>query len=506
MQLKKLLKFCSWNIEGLLGKLDDEEFLTTINSFDCITLVENWLKNDSTVNIQGFYSFSKCRQKHDRAWRNSGGITVLVGSELRKGIRFFDKESNEQFIWWKLDKDFFHMKRDLFICSVYIPPQNSPRERRLDRDHFQSLQENIYKFSKLGSIILCGDLNARIGDLDDCIKNTSVLEDFFPSTCPPNGSIEIESRNSKDNHCNSYGKLLAELCCGNDLILLNGRTKGDYIGQFTCQTYNGASVVDYTIVSSEVMSEIKYFTVSEITHFSHHCFLSFGLETESYLPLRTEKTLQLSSLPMSFMWNDALKTTLRENLSNTCILNEMNTLFQSPQDQDVDSLVNEFTNIIIKVSKKVIKIKNRRFTKKKQKSTMQNKKWFDKSCHVLKNELRNLGSLLSRFPDNNFLRHKFFSTKKEYKRLVKRLKRNFKNEMLSKIQSMEEYNPKEFWKLVKSIKSNNSNSIEDEISPAVWYDYFKNLNEKKVTTENSRNETQFVRDYRLWAAKSDIFQ
>ena len=136
---------------------------------------------------------------------------------------------------------------------------------------------------------------------------------------------------------------------------------------------------------------------------------------------------------------------------------------------------------------------------------MQNKKWFDKSCHVLKNELRNLGSLLSRFPDNTFLRHKFFSTKKEYKRLVKRLKINFKiSEMLiSKIQSMEEYNPKEFWKLVKSIKSNNSNSIEDEISPAVWYDYFKNLNEKKVTTENSRNETQFVRDYRLWAAKSD---
>ena len=108
------------------------------------------------------------------------------------------------------------MKRDLFICSVYIPPQNSPRERRLDRDHFQSLQENIYKFSKLGSIILCGDFNARIGDLDDCIKNTSVLEDFFPPNCSLNGSIEIESRNSKDNHCNSYGKLLAELCCGND--------------------------------------------------------------------------------------------------------------------------------------------------------------------------------------------------------------------------------------------------------------------------------------------------
>jgi hypothetical protein len=76
---------------------------------------------------------------------------------------------------------------------------------------------------------------------------------------------------------------------------------------------------------------------------------------------------------MSFIWYDALKTTLRENLNNTCILNEMNTLFQFPQDQDVDSLVNEFTNIIIKVSRKVIKIKTRRFSKKKQRSTMQNK-------------------------------------------------------------------------------------------------------------------------------------
>jgi 23S rRNA G2445 N2-methylase RlmL len=61
----------------------------------------------------------------------------------------------------------------------------------------------------------------------------------------------------------------------------------------------------------------------------------------------------------------------------------------------------------------------------------------------------------------------------------------------------------EIWKLVKSIKSNNSNDLEDEISPVVWHDYFKNLNEKKVTSENSRNETQFVRDYRLCAVKSD---
>lgn len=166
------------------------------------------------------------------------------------------------------------MKQDLFICSVYIPSQNSSREHRLDCDHFESLQQSIYKFSKLGSIILCGDFNARMGNLDGCGNNTSFIEGLFQSTCLLNDSIELH--NSKDNHRNSYGKLLSELCCANNLIVLNGRMNGDYIGQFTCQTYNGASVVDYTIVSSEITMAIKYFTVSEITQFSHRCFLSFG--------------------------------------------------------------------------------------------------------------------------------------------------------------------------------------------------------------------------------------
>ena len=56
---------------------------------------------------------------------------------------------------------------------------------------------------------------------------------------------------------------------------------------------------------------------------------------------------------------------------------------------------------------------------------------------------------------------------------------------------MEEHNPKEFWKLVKSIKPNNSNNIQDEISPLIWHDYLKNLNEKKVIFENS-SETQYT--------------
>jgi hypothetical protein len=148
----------------------------------------------------------------------------------------------------------------------------------------------------------------------------------FPTTVL---TSSIEARKSRDIHINTYGKSLAELCCGNELIILNGRTKGDYIGQFTCHTYNGASVVDYTMVSSEMLQSVNHFTVSNITEFSHHCFLSFALEAEPRLGVDKGETLQLLPLPASFVWNDDLKNTLRENFINSNVSSEMNTLFES---------------------------------------------------------------------------------------------------------------------------------------------------------------------------------
>ena len=102
------LRFCSWNIEGLSRKINDSDFISTIGKFDFVSLVETWLSYDnSDLNIDGFYSFSKCRKMPDNGFRNSGGITILVKSSFRKGVKFLDKESCEEFVWWKLDKVFF---------------------------------------------------------------------------------------------------------------------------------------------------------------------------------------------------------------------------------------------------------------------------------------------------------------------------------------------------------------------------------------------------------------
>ena len=40
---KTFLRLGVWNIEGLPGKLDNPDFLSKIQNFDLISLVETWL-------------------------------------------------------------------------------------------------------------------------------------------------------------------------------------------------------------------------------------------------------------------------------------------------------------------------------------------------------------------------------------------------------------------------------------------------------------------------------
>ena len=124
MTLKYFLKFQSYNIEGLSNKLSNQDLLSEISKYDFVTLVETCLPDGFNINIPGFYSFTKGRTKHKKAKRHSSGITVLVRKEIKQGVKFFSSSST-RFVWCKLDKQFFNLDKDIYVCSTYIPPANS---------------------------------------------------------------------------------------------------------------------------------------------------------------------------------------------------------------------------------------------------------------------------------------------------------------------------------------------------------------------------------------------
>jgi exonuclease III len=165
------LSISSWNVNGLGDKCKDDLFLSCMK-YDINILLETWKGTDANFNIPDLNILQKCRKKQRRSKRFSGGIVILYKSKLHKGIyELQDMSTSKYRIWLKLDKVFFGLEKDLFICACYIPPVNSPYYD----DDFLKLETEISQVYDKGNILLIGDLNARIANRSDFIENEDEL-------------------------------------------------------------------------------------------------------------------------------------------------------------------------------------------------------------------------------------------------------------------------------------------------------------------------------------------
>ncbi|KAL9977170.1 hypothetical protein ACROYT_G014548 [Oculina patagonica] len=488
MFTQRCLKFASFNVEGLRNKMEDPSFTSEISKYDFVTLVETWLPTDEQVNFDGYISFSLYRKKNPRAKRASGGITLLIKEHLYQGVKIYKCE-DDKFLWWKLDRSFFGLSDDIFVCSVYLPPYTSSTQllgKNNDRlDCFTTLQNQLLDFSKKGKIILCGDFNARTGHLDD------FAEDFsWDSGCNLGVSVNdhIKHRSNKDHKVNKFGSHLIELCHGFKLRILNGRAKGDRLGDFTCFTPNGVSSIDYAIVSEELLTEIIGFVVSPLTDWSCHCLISFVLKSGVHMKPEKTSISPLNPLPMSFKWNEIAKTKfLGEMLSQKVSdrIEKLSTTWLKDDACDVDSAVKDFSDVIFTVAHSTLTAKLGCVGRKNSKLPKRKKrKWFDKSCFELKKEVLRLGNLTSKFPSDPFLRGRFFDVKKTFKKMVKSKKRLFKEALLQKIANFESNNPKEYWEMVNDLRQQSAQQTTDAVNADEWLDYFKKLSSPTITSKS----------------------
>ncbi|KAL9982422.1 hypothetical protein ACROYT_G004461 [Oculina patagonica] len=488
MFTQRCLKFASFNVEGLRNKMEDPSFTSEISKYDFVTLVETWLPTDEQVNFDGYISFSLYRKKNPRAKRASGGITLLIKEHLYQGVKIYKCE-DDKFLWWKLDRSFFGLSDDIFVCSVYLPPYTSSTQllgKNNDRlDCFTTLQNQLLDFSKKGKIILCGDFNARTGHLDD------FAEDFsWDSGCNLGVSVNdhIKHRSNKDHKVNKFGSHLIELCHGFKLRILNGRAKGDRLGDFTCFTPNGVSSIDYAIVSEELLTEIIGFVVSPLTDWSCHCLISFVLKSGVHMKPEKTSISPLNPLPMSFKWNEIAKTKfLGEMLSQKVSdrIEKLSTTWLKDDACDVDSAVKDFSDVIFTVAHSTLTAKLGCVGRKNSKLPKRKKrKWFDKSCFELKKEVLRLGNLTSKFPSDPFLRGRFFVVKKTFKKMVKSKKRLFKEALLQKIANFESNNPKEYWEMVNDLRQQSAQQTTDAVNADEWLDYFKKLSSPTITSKS----------------------
>lgn len=167
MTEKKSLHVACWNINGFThkgyNKFSDPRFLNEIQNKDIFCLLETHCSLEESLNLPFFKSVHLIRPKSARTNKRSGGISVYVKNNIRKGITFLTRKYND-YIWLQLTREFFNLEKDIYLCFIYDPPGNSTYTHSLEENILDILEEDITKYAVDGDIILMGDINARTGD------------------------------------------------------------------------------------------------------------------------------------------------------------------------------------------------------------------------------------------------------------------------------------------------------------------------------------------------------
>jgi hypothetical protein len=482
-----------WNVQGLPSKANrnsvhNDMFYEAVKLYDCIGLVESWYDVDNTkhgcdIDIPRYDKFCIGRSSNHRT-NVRGGIVFYFKSVYRTAITLVKEDHGDQ-MWVKLEGHAFGLEKDLYIATVYISPDNSSIWAKRDFDPFDILKNNITRFAVRGNIMIGGDLNARISSMTEC----QLWEAANEKHCPlydmykhdvSYASLRIpESRNSKDPHVNNYGKSLIDVCTASDLCILNGRTIGDVMGNTTCYTYNGCSVVDYVIVSPPLHRSVASFQVKSLSPLSDHCQLSVICNTAQRTIHNTppkKKGPKLKST-FKFVWDNHSESRFTSMLMDAESKQEVANFLMCPFNSNMtetSSAVDRFTNIVLGVanrSLKQIKFPVRKARRKKQ--------WYDASCSVLKRNAEHARVAFTANPYNNTAKLRYFYCKKIYKKTLKYKQREHKKQLLHKLDSLSTSDPAAYWRLVKSL-SNEDNTEPSAISNNDWCEHFSKL----ATTES----------------------
>jgi len=483
------LKIGSWNIQGLLtkdfDKRSDSTFMQEIKGYDIVGLIETHTTQNSHTDLQidGYNTYCFSRPKHIRAKHGSGGIMILINPNIKKGTKIIKNSNRNDYVWLKLEKSFFELQEDIYLCIAYVPPQDSTYSKGLEQGILDQIETDIFKYKKVGATILMGDINARVGNNNDYIINDSIKH------LPLDSDYILDShetpRISQDAILDNRGKHLLEICIGAQMRLLNGRKLGDSQGYLTCHKYNGSSVVDYTLCSEQLLKHIPYFKVHPfLGTLSDHCMISFNLVARR--PTTKHTNIKLSECPHSFIWHthsaESFQATLRLPIMQHHIEETLKCINTCNNLNDINLATQKLSDIITESAKLSLK-------KRQTKSKNPKLPWSTLKLVKMEREVRKKASIMTQSGLGKD-RQDFFLALKLLRKERKYAKRHFVNNQLGKLETLHKNNPKQYWQILKDLKDGHKQNHADNINPERWYDYLVNLNTAKHTQSNQATDSE----------------
>ena len=480
---KRDIKILSWNIQSPSStegnKFENDSFQRVIMNHDFACLQE--IRRD--VHLTGFRSICSLRKN-----KKSGGVGILIRNELVDGTELVKNESNPDYIICRLDKNFFNLDKDLYIINVYVKPQNSSAcaTEHNGLDTIKLIETTINDLRNHGDVLLCGDFNSRIGHDPGMIECESTDYIPLPSDYEPD---EFIPRNSLDTSRNTYGTHFINLIKNNQLVILNGRTLGDFQGNFTSIQKNGCTVIDYMATSTALASSVNYFKVLEFTEHSDHRPLSLEIRCKRF-SLNKFSPLQdtYEPAPCRFIFNDDNKDSFicaQSSNSSKEVLNNLQSKIDeinTTETHNSDSLTASINSINNLFTEHLQNLATSCFKKTKpqcRKSLKSNNPWFNWQARLAKRELRKATSTTDSFPSSDFIRSNFYLVKGNYKRILSKSQTEFFSRMNTDVENGKVLN----WQAFKKLKQQKQDKINfDSYDMQKFETFFGELYSDKHTT------------------------
>ena len=162
--VNKPFSFLQWNVNGLLAKLKDNEFISFVSHFDFVCFVETFMETFQSNVFVGYIVFVKSAVKLSKRGRHSGGIVCLIRNEYAPYVRKLDVEYSNIMVYL-INKELFGVMKDILYVCAYVPPEGSPFYPYFDVDNGIGLLEECLTDCMLTLndvyVIMAGDLNSQ---------------------------------------------------------------------------------------------------------------------------------------------------------------------------------------------------------------------------------------------------------------------------------------------------------------------------------------------------------
>ena len=443
---------------------------------DIIMFTETWGNQLTNFYVENFQYFELNRTGYKSGTkRSSGGLVVYIrDSILKPNSKVVLLKENDDVIWIALD-DINNSPDALYLCLCYNLPTGTSRQALIEDNlfdrlstymvHLQSLTDKTCKF------IICGDLNARTSDMKDFVSDDTSRHVYaLPEDYVVDNNL---FRISQDTATNAHGLCLIDFCKQSGLRIANGRVGSDArVGKCTYVGSGGSSLIDYVLVSEDLLHKFNTFYVHDPNALTDHCVIEFSMNI-----LCSQYTDGFDTQPVcdkvenKYKWNDASRSDYKNKIASEEIRNKLSNIFENLDGScslsSIDLCLDSFVSVIDDVCKPLFE--KTCINSNTNKSTFV----YSEHCEIKKLDFFDkLNKYRKDKSDEN--RIAMVKARSVFKTSVKNFKDQLQKQKTAKLIQTRFKESKEYWRLLKESQHNKTSK---SLSAKAFGDYFKAIND-----------------------------